>query len=322
MKTRGLIILACICTSIPSAVFAQTGADTTTAKKGTAVYRVHKVLKGETLSKIARQYGCTVDELRKLNKNTEPLMIGAKLNIPAAKTASANTETKPAPPVTPTITPEVTKPTETAAMKVHSVVSGETLSKIAAKYTTTVADLKKVNNLSSDALRIGQKLYIPNTKAAVTVKPSVAKQLDSSKATPAPKVEVNTTKPADNTAKNVVKPNTSQAKDVNPGIPEKATPANQVITENITEKEEVGKARVIKGKMDDTRTYAMHPSIPKGNIVVVIHPASGRMAYCKIVENYTPNQYEGSGIVITPAVAQKIGLSGTLADVKIKYAAP
>ena len=99
--------------------------------------------------------------------------------------------------------------------------------------------------------------------------------------------------------------------------------ASPQVKEKIVEKEEVGKARVIKGKMDDTRTYAMHPSIPKGNIVVVIHPTSGRTAYCKIVDNYTPSQYEGSGIVITPAVAQKMGLnSATSFDVKIKYAAP
>lgn len=38
---------------------------------------------------------------------------------------------------------------------------GESLSGIAAKYGTSVASLKKTNNLKSDVLRVGQVLYLP-----------------------------------------------------------------------------------------------------------------------------------------------------------------
>lgn len=333
MKIRLLLISLASFTALPLAVTAQNNSDSGSVSKSvTQPNRVHKVLKGETLYKIARQYGCTIDEIKKLNKNTEPLLIGARLNIPPAKTATTTAIVKPAPVKPPVPVAEEKKPvavekkveeTTTETYKIHSVVSGETLSKIALKYGTSVNELKTLNKLTGDGLRIGQKLNIPNTTTG-GVKPNVAKQKDTVKTSTEAKLDTEKVKTGtgENTVKNTTKVNPVQQKDVNPGIPEKATPQNQVIAENIVEKQEVGKARVLKGKMDDTRTYAMHPSIPKGNIVVVIHPTTGRMAYCKIIDNYAPTQYEGSGIVITPAVAQKIGLNGTLADVKIKYAAP
>ncbi|MCF7849796.1 MAG: LysM peptidoglycan-binding domain-containing protein [Kiritimatiellales bacterium] len=43
----------------------------------------------------------------------------------------------------------------------HTVSSGETLSAIAQAYGTTITAIKRVNKLSSDNIRIGQKLFIP-----------------------------------------------------------------------------------------------------------------------------------------------------------------
>lgn len=51
-----------------------------------------------------------------------------------------------------------------ASTGTHSVKSGENLTVIAKKYGTTVADLKKANNMTGDALQPGDKLKIPGTK--------------------------------------------------------------------------------------------------------------------------------------------------------------
>jgi LysM repeat protein len=48
------------------------------------------------------------------------------------------------------------------SMRNHKVRSGDTLSEIAEKYRTSVSKIKKVNNLKSDNIRIGQILKIPN----------------------------------------------------------------------------------------------------------------------------------------------------------------
>jgi hypothetical protein len=52
------------------------------------------------------------------------------------------------------------KPMTTDA-KEHAVVKGETLSSISKSYGVSVADLKKANSLTSDDLKVGQKLVIP-----------------------------------------------------------------------------------------------------------------------------------------------------------------
>ena len=42
----------------------------------------------------------------------------------------------------------------------HTVVSGDSLSKIAMQYKTTVPDLMRINNLRNDMIRIGQSLLL------------------------------------------------------------------------------------------------------------------------------------------------------------------
>lgn len=43
----------------------------------------------------------------------------------------------------------------------HVVAAGQSLSAIAAAYKTSVTAIKKANNLKSDTVRVGQKLFIP-----------------------------------------------------------------------------------------------------------------------------------------------------------------
>ena len=52
------------------------------------------------------------------------------------------------------------KPVATAQAAEYTVVSGDTLSKIAHKHGTSVADLRRWNGLHSDMLRVGQKLKV------------------------------------------------------------------------------------------------------------------------------------------------------------------
>ncbi|AKP73727.1 N-acetylmuramoyl-L-alanine amidase [Piscirickettsia salmonis] len=47
----------------------------------------------------------------------------------------------------------------------HQVISGESLSKIALKFNSSLSALRKANHLSSDHIRIGQKLLVPIEKS-------------------------------------------------------------------------------------------------------------------------------------------------------------
>ena len=50
---------------------------------------------------------------------------------------------------------------KTAVATVHTVSQGEVLSVIAAAYRVSLKDLKEINGLKSDVIRVGQKLKIP-----------------------------------------------------------------------------------------------------------------------------------------------------------------
>ncbi|WP_159461965.1 glycosyl hydrolase family 18 protein [Salirhabdus sp. Marseille-P4669] len=50
---------------------------------------------------------------------------------------------------------------EVATTTVYTVAPGDTLTKIALNYKTTVSSIKLLNNLSSDTIYVGQKLYVP-----------------------------------------------------------------------------------------------------------------------------------------------------------------
>ena len=67
------------------------------------------------------------------------------------------TMTPPAPPPP----PRPAKPAYTGPCKEYVVESGDTLSLIASAFNTTVQNLKSMNGLKSDNLRIGQKLLVP-----------------------------------------------------------------------------------------------------------------------------------------------------------------
>jgi len=80
-----------------------------------------------------------------------------------------------------TVTPVVTPTTGATAIQAqpvsnvaatttiqHTVVSGDSLYKIAKKHGTTVAELKTANSLTTDALKIGQKVNVPSRVASGT----------------------------------------------------------------------------------------------------------------------------------------------------------
>ncbi len=104
---------------------------------------IYIVKAGDSLYSIARQFNTTVDELRRLNNlTTSTLRIGQILNIP-------------------TITPPTGETT-------YTVKSGDSLYSIARQFNTTVDELRRLNNLTTSTLRIGQILTIPKITPPTT----------------------------------------------------------------------------------------------------------------------------------------------------------
>lgn len=122
----------------------------------------YQVVAGDTLTKIANKHDLTLAELKELNpKLTSKIYVGQTIIV-----SETTTKTEIILPSS----PEKTKITSNT----YVVVTGDTLSKIAKKADTTVADLKALNNLTSDTIKIGQKLKIGKAVSGTIVTTSAS----------------------------------------------------------------------------------------------------------------------------------------------------
>ena len=99
------------------------------------VTNTYIVKKGDSLYSIAKTYNTSVDTLKELNNLTSnTLAIGQSLKLPSSTTKES---------------------------KIYTVKKGDSLYSIAREYKTTVDAIKKLNNITSNTLSIGQKLLLP-----------------------------------------------------------------------------------------------------------------------------------------------------------------
>ena len=114
----------------------------------------HQVVPGDTLYNIAKRYGVSQDNIRAWNNMTDDTVkLGTSLRVKphsASGTSYGNGST---------------------ATGSYRVVSGDTLYSIAQRHGMTVSQLRAVNHLQDENLRVGQTLRV--TGAAVASTPAV-----------------------------------------------------------------------------------------------------------------------------------------------------
>lgn len=117
--------------------------------------KIHSVTKGDSLWKIAKQYNVSLNELLQANAlgRDSILSIGQEIIIPESTSQTSST---------------LTAQNNTTEFS-YKVRSGDSLSKIAQRYQTTVAAIKQNNGLTSDTIRIGQTLNIPGEATSTVI---------------------------------------------------------------------------------------------------------------------------------------------------------
>lgn len=118
-------------------------------KEAQATSDEYVVKKGDTLYSIARKYNTSVDNLKSINNiTTDSLAIGQIIKLPSTSSTAGDT---------------------------YIVKKGDSLYSIARTYNTSVDKLKEINNLTSNALAIGQVLKLPSSNASENVVYTVKK---------------------------------------------------------------------------------------------------------------------------------------------------
>ncbi|QNK63334.1 LysM peptidoglycan-binding domain-containing protein [Pedobacter sp. PAMC26386] len=275
----------------------------------------HAVQPKENLNMLARQYGTTVADIKRINDlKTVNLKIGQVLKMPVkagAETTSATpvqtaqtapvvatppvkipVTTTPAPiaPVqnqqtvkkadTPVTKSEPVVPAQPAApakdeLVVHTVASNETMYSIATKYGLTLDQLKAKNNLTTNSLNIGQKLLI---NGQYPVKNEHHNNDDAK--------ETDTIESVKN--------------------PSLRLPASRY---GLSQMDEKGAGVWIADKdLDSSKMLVLHRTAPIGTIMKITNPMSNRSTFAKVVGKFTENESTKDVIiVVTKAVADALG---------------
>ncbi|TLG80979.1 LysM peptidoglycan-binding domain-containing protein [Vagococcus zengguangii] len=122
----------------------------------------HVVVSGDTLYAIAQKYGTTVSNIKKWNNLTSDVIyIGQTLLVSSNNNSNTGSNTNNQNNNQSNNNQNNNNNNNNQTQQsTYKVKSGDTLYGIAQKYQTTVANLKKWNNLSSDMIYIGQTLKV------------------------------------------------------------------------------------------------------------------------------------------------------------------
>jgi LysM repeat protein len=118
-----------------------------------AATRDYVVLKGDNFTTIGKKFSVSSAAIAKANPGVDStrLQVGQKLVIPAQSAPSVATAT-----------------VSGGSENTYLVKTGDTLLKIAQANSTTVKDIKALNGLTTDRIKVGDKLKLPAKSSAGT----------------------------------------------------------------------------------------------------------------------------------------------------------
>jgi LysM repeat protein len=287
----------------------------------------HKILAGETLSKLATKYETTVGDIMRFNgmNTNSKLVVGQEIKIPPAgvhivASESNTVETGTAEKVAHTAA------TDPNAGKTHTVVAGESLYKISKESKVSVDNLKKYNNLSDNNIKVGQVLQLSAEPSATTTEstPSVAENTQPTTETTAPEksVEKASTPLKDattssDTGQKVLSTETTQLAGNNGGAFGEMFGKD---TEGRSLEQAQGLSKIFKSKSGwtDQKYYIMMNNVGPGSIVKVTY--NGSSIFAKVLWNLIDTK-ENSGLKfrLSDAAAQALNITSESFNISVDY---
>lgn len=278
----------------------------------------HTVGPKESLTSIGRLYNINGRELANYNKieYEKGLTLGQVLKIPG-KNAATKTATVPPPAKT------VVSKTEKGKPIYHKVGKKETLYHISTLYNKVpIDDIKKWNNLTSDALSEGANIIVGYT-GAKNEKPAKEEIVEI----PKPKKEE--TRPQKNIEEIKTPAVVKEVKNES-AVPVKAVNFNGGIFRSLYESQtsnnnlvtEIGTGGVFKSTSgwEDGKYYCLHNTAPAGTVIKITNAANGKSVYAKVLD-LIPDIKQNTGLIIrlSNAAADALGTSENKLDCTLNY---
>src|SRR5690606_38606237 len=119
------------------------------------VYIIHEIERKDTYYALSRRYNAPVNGIMAAN-NKKSLKPGDRVKVPTGRRPAQETST-------PVQIPVAQSQEQNPVLTEYKVGKSETLFAISRRFNTTVEQIKKMNNLSSDTVKEGQLIKIPNS---------------------------------------------------------------------------------------------------------------------------------------------------------------
>lgn len=301
----------------------------TQAASGTKTpkYIMHVVKFSETLTKIAKNYDVTVNEILNVNPS-----LSAGVLKPEQIIRIPNKQGKKIPTTTKTTENSIKqKPTVvTTTAKQHTIQTGQTMYAISKMYNVSVEDIQKWNNLNNYILKIGDVIYVSN--------PNESKSKESIKEIPKEIEKEKTSMPIKNTISETIKePTIKQTNDENTTIVT-IPPTEELAVNNETQKELIvkyknavtnSKSITVKGTGAPMTTslgamesvfFAMHKTLPIGTVIKIKNLVNNKIVYAKVIGKL-PETDENKHVIIrySAGVKNNLQLQNGKCYVQIDY---
>jgi LysM repeat protein len=307
----------------------------------------HTVGAKESLTSIGRMYNINGRELANYNNidYEKGLSIGQVLKIPAKYAGTTNTKPATAPAPTAASKP-VAAETKTNTPVYHTVEKKQTLYAVSKMYNTSVAEIKKWNNLTTDGLSEGVKLIVGYTTGTAATTPAVeetkpaepalvvvAKNIEPVKekapapvvvVTPPPTEEkkpepIKTATPTPVAKTETAPVNFGKAADFKGGVFktdfDAQTPGRTPVNEN-------GAGGIFKSTSgwSDGKYYCLHNTALPGTIIKITNSSNGKSIYAKVLD-LIPDIKQNVGLIIrlSNAAADALGAGDTKIDCTLNY---
>jgi LysM repeat protein len=273
----------------------------------------HTVGPKESLSSIGRLYNINGRDLANYNNldYNKGLSIGQVLKIPSKNNTvpPANLPEKTTVETKPAVVKDKTIVSNTGTPIFHIVAKSETLYHISGLYNKVpVADIKKWNHLTKDAVTEGQRLIVGYTDTKEVTVPRVPEVVPIAKE-----------KPVLIPGEKEVTPAAVKATDFNGGI------FKSLFDEQVKGKlliNEKGGCGIFKSNSgwQDGKYYCLHNTAPAGTIIKITNSVTGKSAYVKVLDMIPDiKQNTGFMIRISNAAADILGMGDEKTDCTINY---
>jgi len=324
------ILLWMAVTSVQASFSAPTDSLSTRWIDGKKYYQ-HKIVSKDTWTRIAKKNNISIKDLQKANGAVSVLKLGQIIMVPAVASGIVEKQIATKENI------DVKKQSSIKEIKVfHTVAKGETLYRIAKENSISVDDLKKLNNLSSNNVKLGQKLIIGKTTKSKDqiindVSPStheihepVIEKVDESKSIQKKEVKTVAVERATTVKSEPIKPFKVDSPSVYSSLGNSSSsalekdPKSGVVTEKVKES---GLATWISdGELNQNKFYAMHRTAPVGTIIKITNKMNNNSVFVKVV-GLLPDTGDNANIIIkiTQAAAQRIGALDQRFQAELSY---